>query len=164
LRYISLTTSTGYFFLFPEFINAGLQILSSIKICKMKIKVLVAFIATATIIFLSCNWFRSKKKEASNPLIGEWKLDSVGFPRDSNFTNFFLAGMSKPDSVEVSFTKDTVFTRTKDHVDTAGYAFDAKTNQLTTKDSSQTFTFVKVNDSLISLTTKDSTILFLQKK
>jgi hypothetical protein len=130
----------------------------------MKIKIFVALIATATIIFLSCNWFRSKKKEASNPLVGEWKLDSVRLAKDSNFTAFLFAGIIKPDSVEVSFTKDTVLTRTKDHVDTVGYFFDVKTNQLTIKDSSQIFAFAKMNDSLILLTSKDSTVLFLQKK
>ncbi len=130
----------------------------------MKIKIFVAFIATATIIFLSCNWFRSKKKDVSNPLVGEWKLDSVKLAKDSNFTSFAFAGVSKPDSVEVSFTKDTVFTHTKDHVDTVGYSFDAKTNQLTIKDSSQIFAFTRMNDSLVSLTGKDSTILFLLKK
>lgn len=130
----------------------------------MKIKIFVALVATATIIFLSCNWFRSKKKEVSNPLVGEWKLDSIKFAKDSNFTSFLFAGVNKPDSVEVSFTNDTVFTRAKDHVDTMKYAFDAKTNQMIAEDSSQTFAFVKVNDSLITLTAKDSTILFLQKK
>lgn len=129
----------------------------------MKIKIFVALIATAAIVFISCNWFRSKKKEVSNPLVGEWKLDSVKFAKDSNFTSFLFAGV-KPDSLEVSFTKDTVFTRTKDHVDTMKYVFDAKTNQMFTEDSSQTFAFVKVNDSLVTLMSKDSGILFLQKR
>lgn len=129
----------------------------------MKIKIIVALIATATIVFISCNWFRSKKKEVSNPLVGEWKLDSVKFAKDSNFASFFFAGIN-PDSLEVSFTKDTVFSRTKDHVDTMKYVFDTKTNQMMIEDSSQAFNFVKLNDSLITLTAKDSTTLFLQKK
>lgn len=130
----------------------------------MKIKIFVALVATATIMFLSCNWFRSKKKEVSNPLVGEWNLDSIKLAKDSNFTSSLFAGMAKPDSIEISFRKDTVFTRAKDHVDTAKYVFDTKTNQMIIEDSSQAFTFVKVNDSLISLTSKDSTVLFLQKK
>jgi hypothetical protein len=129
----------------------------------MKIKTLFALIATAAIVFISCNWFRSKKKEVSNPLVGEWKLDSIQFAKDSNVTSFLFVGV-KPDSLEVSFTKDTVFTRTKDHVDTMKYAFDTKTNQMMIEDSSQIFNFVKVNDSLITLMAKDSTTLFLQKK
>lgn len=130
----------------------------------MKIKILVAFVATAVFLFLSCNWFRSGKKNVSNPLIGEWKLDSVTFSKDSSPGYFLIAATHDSVGTNVSFTKDTVFTRSKDHIDTVGYFFDAKTNQLTMEDSSQTFTFVKVNDSLISLTTKDSTVLFLQKK
>jgi hypothetical protein len=130
----------------------------------MKIKIFVALVATGTIIFLSCNWFRSNKKEVGNPLVGEWRIDSVSFAKDSNFTYFLFAGENKPDSVEVTFTKVTAFTRSKDNVDTVGYEFDAKTNQLIVEDSSQIFSFAKINDSLISLTTKDSTILILQKK
>lgn len=130
----------------------------------MKIKIFVALVATATIIFLSSNWFRSKKKEVGNPLVGEWRIDSVRFAEDSNFNYFLFAGGNKSDSVAVSFTKDTAFTRSTDHVDTVGYEFDAKANQLIVEDSSQIFSFAKINDSLISLTAKDSTILLLQKK
>ena len=130
----------------------------------MKIRIFVALVATAVIVFVSCNWFRSKKKEVPNPLIGAWKLDSLSIPNDSAFTSVFLAGIIKPDSVEISFTEDSAFTRARGHIDTVAYAFDAKTNQVITKDSSQTLAFFKVNDSLVSLTTKDSTVLFLQKK
>lgn len=130
----------------------------------MKIKIFVALVATATIISLSCNWFPSNKKEVGNPLVGEWRIDSVSFAKDSNFTYFLFAGENKPDSVEVSFTKDAAFTRSKDHVDTVGYEFDGKTNELIVEDSSQIFSFAKINDSLITLTAKDSTTLILQRK
>jgi hypothetical protein len=133
----------------------------------MKIKILVAFIATATIIFLSCNWFRSKNKEISNPLMGEWKLDSVRFSKDSSSAYFGItAVMHDSAGADVSFTKDSIFTRSNDHVDTVGYSFDEKEKQLNIKDSSnQSLRFVKLNDSLITLTTDDSTVvLFLQKK
>ena len=57
----------------------------------MKIKIFVAAIATATIIFFSCNWFRSKKKDVSNPLVGEWKLDSIKGGKDSSIADLFIA-------------------------------------------------------------------------
>ena len=132
----------------------------------MKIKILVAFVATATIIFLSCNWFRSKKKEISNPLVGAWKLDSVKDGKDTGVLYYLIAPAAIDfNGINVTFTKDSVFTQSKNAVDTVGYSFDEKTNQLTIKDSTNPgFAYNKVNDSLITLTSKDSTVLFLQKK
>jgi hypothetical protein len=132
----------------------------------MKIKIFVALIATATIIFLSCNWFRSKKKEVSNPLVGEWKLDSIKTGNDTSAVHFLIAAVMKDSSgVDISFTKDSIFTHSKDAVDTVGYSFDEKANQLSIKDSiNQSFAFAKLNDSLITLTSKDSAVFFLQKK
>lgn len=132
----------------------------------MKIKILVAFIAAATIIFLSCNWFRSKKKKISNPLVGEWILDSTKAKQDTGLVHFLIAAVMK-DAVGLnfSFTKDSIFTHSKDAVDTVGYSFDEKANQLSIKDSdNQSFVFAKLNDSLISLTSSDSVVLFLRKK
>ncbi len=133
----------------------------------MKIKILVAFIATATIIFLSCNWFQSKKKQAANPLLGEWKIDSIGFGKDTSKANLFsIAIVQDSSDVNVSITKDSIFTVSPNNVvDTVAYSFDAKTNQLTAKDSSgQVLTYARLNDSLISLATNDSAILYLKRK
>jgi len=132
----------------------------------MKTKIIVAVLATATIIFLSCNWFRTRGKETTNPLIGEWKLDSVHTGRDTSLASFLpLAVVQNSNNINITFTKDSVFTHFKDSVDKIVYAFDAKTNQLTTKDSiTQTLSFSKLNDSLISLTSKDSAVVYLLKK
>jgi hypothetical protein len=130
----------------------------------MKIKILVAFIATATFIFLSCNWFRSKK-EISNPLVGDWQVDSFYSGKDTSIAAFLMvAAMSDTGGVKVSFTNDSVFTKTKSAIDTVAYTFDVHTKLLNIKDSvNQPLVFTKLNDSLITLTTKDSAILFLQK-
>lgn len=133
----------------------------------MKIKILVAFIATATIVILSCNWFQSKKKQSSNPLVGEWKLDSIKIGKDSSLAYFILAAAAQDSGdVQVSITKDTIFTRSQNNVvDTITYSFDEKTSQVLTKDSSlQTMILAKINDSLVSLTTKDSAVVFLKKR
>lgn len=132
----------------------------------MKIKVFVALVATATIIFISCNWFNSKKKETSNPLIGEWKLDSIKVGKDTSFAYFLLAmAMHDSGGINFSFTKDTILSRSRDDVDTVAYAFDQKENKLVVKDSvDQEFSYSKLNDSTVSLATKDSGILFLRRK
>jgi hypothetical protein len=130
----------------------------------MKIKIFAALAATAILISLSCNWFRSGKKPASNPLAGEWKLDSIQSGKDSSSLFYFVMIMTDSAGVNVMFTKDSVFTRSKDHVDSVAYSFNEKTHQLLINDSSQVLTYARLNDSMISLATNDSTILFLQKK
>lgn len=130
----------------------------------MKIKILVALLVIATIISLSCNWFRSKKN-TSNPLIGEWRLDSVKQGKDSSTADFLIvAAMKDSAGVHVSFTKDSIFTRSKSGVDTEVYSFDQKANQLILADSvKQRFGYKKVNDSLVTLTSDDSAVLYLKK-
>jgi hypothetical protein len=132
----------------------------------MKIKIFVAFFATVTIIFLSCNWFRSRKREVSNPLVGEWKLDSVGIKTDTSRGNIlFIAAVQDSNGVNISFTEDSLFVNSKDGIDTTAYSFDLNTNQLTMGDSKPvTMSFSKLNDSVVSLTTKDSATLYLLKK
>ena len=131
----------------------------------MKIKIFFAFLAIAALIFFSCNWFRSKKDQAGNTLVGEWKLDSTRSVASD--TSFFLtrAIIDDTSSVDLSFTKDTLLVRSSDRVDTTGYSFDAKTGQLTIEGApDKALTFIKLNDSLISLASKDSMIFFLQRK
>lgn len=130
----------------------------------MKIRIFFAFVAILTIIFLSCNWFRSPEKEISSPLTGAWKLDSIRIGIDKNLTQFFIIAAIRDSikKVNISFTKDAIlFHETND---SAGYFFDEKTNRLIIRDSTnQTLSFAKVNDSIVSLTTKDSVTLFLKK-
>lgn len=132
----------------------------------MKIKIFVALVATLAVIFLSCNWFRSKKKETSNPLVGEWKLDSIKAGKATGINNFLIvAAMADSSGIDISFTKDSIFTHSNDVTDTIEYSFDEKSNQLKIMDSvNQSFAYNKVNDSLITLMSKDSAVLFLQKK
>lgn len=131
----------------------------------MKTRFFLAFAATASLIVLSCNWFGPKKTEA-NPLVGEWKLDSVKIGKDTSLAYFFMAmAMHDSGGIDVSFTKDTIFSRSKEDVDTTAYTFDEKNSQVVTKDSTDNiFSFARVNDSLVTLTGKDSAVLFLHKK
>ena len=128
-------------------------------------KIFFALLAIAALIFFSCNWFRSKKNQTGNPLVGEWKLDSTRSLATD--TSFFLtrATIHDTSNVDLSFTKDTLLVRSPDHVDTTGYFFDAKTGKLTIEGApDEALTFTKLNDSLVSLASKDSMIFFLQKK
>ncbi len=94
----------------------------------MKIRIIAVFMATATLIFLSCNWFRSKKKEASYPLVGEWKLDSIKAGKDSNAIRVFIAAAMKDPDLSFSFTTDSIFTHSIDSIKAVGYSFDEKKN------------------------------------
>lgn len=131
-------------------------------------KFLAVFIAAATIIFFSCNWFQSKKKETANPLIGYWQLDSVKVGKDSSFVYFLLLAAQDQDSTvtRIRFEKDTIFTVSGNSIDTAFYSFDEKEKHLTVKDLiPYAYSVKKLSDSLISLTAfKDSSVLFLKKE
>jgi len=130
----------------------------------MKIKFFVA-LATLIIIFLSCNWFRNDKNQMSNPLIGEWRLDSVQKGNDTLKASFLTAAVPKGSGdIHFSFTNNFIFAHSNGVVDTTEYSFDRKSNLLKVNDSAnQTLTFVKINDSLITLVSKDSSVFFLQK-
>lgn len=132
----------------------------------MKIRIIVALVATSTIIFLSCNWFRSRKTEVSNALVGDWKLDSVKTGKDTSFVYFLISSaVQDAGGINFSFTKDSIYTHSANDIDTIAYSFDEKLSQLSIRDSSnEQLTFFKLNDSLVTLSTKDSTVFFLRRK
>lgn len=137
----------------------------------MKTKSIAAFIAAAAIItILSCNWFQSKKEkvETSNPLIGKWQLDSVKIGKDSSLAYAFLLMAMNEDSsgIQLVFAEDSLFTFSNTGTDTTLYNFEEKQKQLTIKDSiPYLYSFEKINDSLIALTSaKDSLVLYLKKE
>lgn len=132
----------------------------------MKIKIVVALVATAAIVLISCNWFRSKKKSVSNPLVGEWTLDSIKAGRDTGVGYFLIAAAIKDSAgFDVSFSKDSIFAHSKNAFDTVGYSLDETASRLNIKDSAhQIFAYSKMNDSSITLRAKDSTIFFLHRK
>jgi len=93
-------------------------------------------------------------------------VDSIKEGKDTGAVHFLLdAVMKNAPHVNVIFTKDSVFTQCNEGYDTASYLYDKQANQLKINDSSkQSFAYNKINDSLITLTTTDSAVLFLQKK
>ncbi len=144
----------------------------TIKICKVKKYFLVAFFAAATIITLvSCDLFTLHKPHHSdNPLIGKWTIDSLSFGKDSNdlsIAYLFLAmSMQDSSSLHVEFENDSLTTTENTQtIEKTGYSFDNAASQVYFKDSSRTtFLFSRINDSLISLSQKDSVTLFLRRQ
>ena len=133
----------------------------------MKQKFTVAIIAAASIVLFSCDWFDSKKQDHSNPLVGRWKLDSLRAQGKDSTMPFILSYQSLKDSAEIifEFKKDTVVTISGDHHDTSLYSWNQKEKQFIPADSSERiYQFVQLNDSSVTLTSKDSTVYFLQKR
>lgn len=133
----------------------------------MKSKFLAVILSALTIPFMSCDWFRFKAEQPpSNPLIGTWHLDSLQIGKDSGIVYAFIAmAMQDPVGIDIEFRKDTIFTFTKNDIDTSFYRYDAEKNQLLPKDSSD-YSYIVTNstDLLITLQAKDSSVLFLKKR
>lgn len=130
----------------------------------------VCIIATATITFISCDWFSSKK--VNYPLIGKWRVDSFDSKQDSgkaslNFVGLLLIAAQSKDSLkmEYDFSQDTVsFQLTKNEIIKAPYEFNKDKQELLIKDSVPvSMLYAKVNDSTIALTSTDSSTVFLRK-
>lgn len=134
----------------------------------MNIKSIAAFaVVIASFTIIACQWFASAKKEQPpSALIGRWHLDSLKPGKDSSLVYAFI-GMAMNDSagVDVEFRKDTILSFSGNTVDTTAYELDTDNKQIHFKDSLQeTMLFTLVNDSLLSLTTKDSAVMLLKKR
>jgi hypothetical protein len=127
----------------------------------------ICVIATATITFISCDWFSSKNKSTPT-LIGQWKVDSL-YPsgKDSNSLAIFLYALVKKekDSSIVEFNKDSTF-RELYSKDSIAKKYYVKDNQLFVQEdstySSYQLSFPK--DSTANLISKDSLVIVLRKK
>lgn len=134
----------------------------------MKIKSLsIVFVIAASFLSASCHWFSSDKKvETTNPLIGEWQLDSLHAGNDSSLAYVFI-GMAMKDSagLQLLFTKDTLFTLSGNSIDTSLYKYDDEKKMLIPQEAvDQTYIVSASEDSTITLQGKDSSAFFLRKK
>lgn len=135
---------------------------------KIIIATAVAAICVTTVI--ACRWFETKKvaDQVVNPLVGKWKIDSIASPNDSTSFGYLLLAMSLDDSLayDVEFTKDTlIFYQKGGATDRTAYSYNIPDSKLILQDSTQEqFVFQKQNDSSVSLTAKDSNIIFLKKR
>lgn len=127
----------------------------------------VCIIATASITFISCDWFSNKNKTTPT-LVGQWKVDSL-YPsgKDSNNLALFLYALVKKDkdSSIVEFNKDSTF-RELYSKDAVAKKYYVKDNQLFVQEdstySSYRLSFPK--DNTANLISKDSLVIVLRKK
>lgn len=140
----------------------------------MKKLVLTAtMLAVVSISLISCDFLFGKKTSAkTNPFIGNWKIDSLNFTRDSgnsalNYLGFIALAATKKDSaiLQYHFAKDSiVFYFTKNDSAKLAYAFDANKKEVTIYDSVPSVCSYNVlSDSAINIISKDSITLFLKK-
>ena len=134
-----------------------------------KVSLAILLIASLSIIAISCDWFKSDSKPitSSNPLIGNWKLDSVQVGKDTTLGYALLLMAMHQDSSDLhfQFKPDTIFTHSTNDVDTTLYRFDEKNNLLSFIDSTEKpYHFIRLNDSIVSLQRDDSSALFLKKQ
>jgi hypothetical protein len=122
---------------------------------------LALFVCVVT--FASCS-FSTKNKKIVNPLIGQWKIDSVS-SKNSNDLGALLLAMSLQDSAQydIVFTPETLSVLQKDTIPKINYHFDDKKSELHILDNSTSYIFHHLTDCLVTLTAKDSTVLFLKR-
>jgi hypothetical protein len=99
-------------------------------------------------------------------LIGNWKIDSLSIAKDANAIGYLLLAMAKQDDstkADLAFTKDSLIFFTRDSSEKIAYHL-TKTGELILQDSSnEHFSLHKLNDSLVAVESKDSSVLFLRK-
>jgi hypothetical protein len=118
--------------------------------------------------FASCNRFKDETSLISNPMIGKWQLDSIALGTDTSlaFILTLIAMNEDPAGVNFEFTKDSIFTRSKNDTDIISYKFDAATKHIFTKENAneQALLYARLNDSLSSIRINDSAVFFIKRR
>lgn len=101
-----------------------------------------------------------------NPLVGNWKIDSVGFGRDSNLVDHFILSSMMEDSMAMDFTfvNDSLFIQMENETDTVLYHINQNKHLVVIGDiPGEKYGYTIVNDSSITLQQTNGTIIFLKK-
>ncbi len=123
---------------------------------------IVAFIATAFIAGMSCNWFRST---AANPFLGKWKVDSVHTSDSSSIGGLLIATpFSDSVSLHLEFTKDSVYILAKGETKTSTYQVEEEKKEIRIGKESDLMIYRFSSDSVLHLSGTDSTLLILRKR
>ncbi len=135
----------------------------------MKITIYAVILFTVLVTFISCQCFTTKKVNVNNLLIGRWRIDSISTGKDTgNDLAMLILAMALKDSStnDYQFTKDSLLTfKNGNAFESSSYYFDPSTQEFILKDSTEErFVVYRISDSLVSLTGKDSTQIFLKKK
>jgi hypothetical protein len=138
----------------------------------MKTKIVAACIAAALIItFISCNWFRSKRRPEAFNIHGEWVIDSIENKGSdsSNNTGILVLTLATKDSLPVGirFNNDSTFQYA--HVTDSAkgqYYLSPDEQSLFLKEDSVThqFNFIGKSDTAVSFASTDSTYYYLRRK
>ena len=134
----------------------------------MKRNIPAALLAATLILLSSCNLFTAKQASPENPLLGNWKIDSIGIEADSSVIGYLLLGMSVDEGLpyDFHFDKDTVtfYSKGADTTKTP-YSYIDSTKQLIIQDKDMdVYVVQQLNDSTTSLKGKDSSTIFLKKR
>jgi uncharacterized lipoprotein NlpE involved in copper resistance len=150
---------------------AGLQILisSQLNFCNMKKKILAAcFIAAASITFISCDWFKTKSKNANPTIVGKWQVDSL-YPigKDTNSLLYLGYAFAKKDNqpITIQFNADSTYSESDSSHATKQKYYLAKDSIYVQNDASFIAYHLSFkNDSSLQLLSKDSALYILSKK
>lgn len=129
-------------------------------------KKIIATTAVASVIItgISCNWFGTKPATKQPfSIIGKWQVDTV-YQVGNDSSNKWLALAFLDTATTFKFNADSTFTILSQKDSTVdNYLF--KGDTLFIKDDSTFVPFVmsKTNESLITITSKDSLVIALQR-
>lgn len=139
----------------------------------MRSAILIALVAMG-ITMTGCDWFSSKDKASiAFNIEGNWKLDSLEQRNDSSQQTGWLAlaraGNDASDSTVYiyNFNNDSLLTiSSRSITDTSYYKLNITDKEFVLKaDSAETrYAFTAISDSLFSLTTGYSTVLWMKKQ
>jgi hypothetical protein len=134
----------------------------------MKRNNFAALLVAALVLFSSCQLFNGKQAAPVNPLLGNWKIDSISIGADSSSLGYLLLGMSVDEGLpyDFHFDKDSVTFYSKGDASTkTPYTYIDSTKQLVIKDQDlDTYVVTQLNDSTTGLQGRDSSIIFLKKR
>lgn len=134
----------------------------------MKRNNFAALLVAALVLFSSCQLFSGKQAAPDNPLLGNWKIDSISIGADSSSLGYLLLGMSVDEGLpyDFHFEKDSVTFYSKGDAPTkTPYKYVDSTKQLIILDQDlDTYVVTQLNDSTTGLQGTDSSIIFLKKR
>lgn len=138
----------------------------------MKIKIIVAFVASAVIIIaISCGLFSSGDPKTSQFNIqGKWVIDSIankGSDSSKNVGMLALAIASKNGSPGIQFNSDSTFEYIHSNDSAKGSYYlspDASSLFLNEDSVIHQFNFLQKTDSAISFSSVDSVFYYLRRK
>lgn len=134
----------------------------------MNLTKLAVLWAASLVLCSSCHLFTGKQASPVNPLLGNWKIDSISIGADSSSLGYLLLGMSVDEGLpyDFHFDKDSVTFYSKGGVsEKTPYSYIDSSRRLIVMDEElDTYIVKPLNDSITGLQGQDSSIIFLKKR